>query len=282
MVVDIFDWHARFSQQARWTAPLRRYLLDQVRPGPQSLILEVGCGTGAVLAALKSELSQSNGNSARPGTAGTGGLPLPRGVVQPFASARLHGLDINLAFLTQAARNAPAAHFVQGDAYQLPYASASCDLLVCHYLLLWLKDPQAALAEMRRVARPGGWVCALAEPDYGGRIDYPDELVPLGQAQRKALRRQGADPDLGRKVAGLFQKAGLQPVEYGLLAGRWHGAPSPQEQALEWAVLAQDLAGWIPDPELARLKTIEGRAWQSGERTLFIPTFYFLGKKPAN
>ena len=43
------DWHARYVQQARWTNQLRHYLYRKagLRDGQQ--ILEVGCGTGAVL-----------------------------------------------------------------------------------------------------------------------------------------------------------------------------------------------------------------------------------------
>lgn len=246
------DWHSRFSQQARWTAPLRRYLLDQAHLPPDGRALEVGCGTGAVLSALTGELSP----------------PAPR----------LYGLDIAPGFLRQAARHAPAARLTLGDALRLPYAAGSFDLVYCHYLLLWLAAPLAALAEMRRVARPGGWVCALAEPDYAGRVDYPEPLAALGQAQRAALRRQGADPELGRKLGGLFSRAGLEQVETGVLGGQQRGAPAPIEQAGEWAVIESDLAEVLPPAELARLRQIDAAAWQTGQRTLFVPTFYALGR----
>ncbi len=42
-------------------------------------------------------------------------------------------------------------------------------------------------AEMKRVARPGGWLLALAEQDYGARVDEPAELKRWGELQTQAL-----------------------------------------------------------------------------------------------
>jgi hypothetical protein len=131
---------------------------------------------------------------------------------------------------------------------------------------------------MRRVTRPGGWVLALAEPDYGGRVDYPEALIPLGVLQEAALSRQGAQTRLGRRLAALFHDAGLAEIETGVLGGQWREAPSPQEQAQEWAVLKADLAGDLPTLELARLRQLDQQAWARGERVLFVPTFYAMGR----
>jgi SAM-dependent methyltransferase len=248
----LVDWHARYSQQARWTAPLRRYYLERIALQPGDRLLEVGCGTGAVLAQITNEIT-----------------PLPA----------LHGLDIDEPALRQAGRHVPGIRLVHGDAQHLPYATDSFQAVICHYLLLWLDDPLAALGEMRRVTRPGGWVLSLAEPDYGGRIDYPEALEVLGEQQREALRRQGADPRLGRKLPGLFQAAGLREVEGGVLGSQWQGPPPAEERAQEWAVLAADLAGRVPQEELERLQQVEQQAWQHGRRVLFVPTFYCVSRK---
>jgi len=74
---------------------------------------------------------------------------------------------------------------------------------------------------MRRVVKPGGWVVALAEPDYGGRIDYPDQLSALGWKQASALSAQGADTNAGRKLAGWLAETGLKGIQTGLLGGQW-------------------------------------------------------------
>ena len=87
-----------------------------------------------------------------------------------------------------------------GDAHQLPLADGCFDVCLCHFLLLWVTDPIQVLQEMYRVTRSGGVVMALAEPDYGSRIDYPQELSLLGKWQMDSLEQQGADPFIGRKL----------------------------------------------------------------------------------
>jgi hypothetical protein len=43
------DWHSRYLQQAGWTSKLRGYLFQRAGVDKASRVLEVGCGTGAVL-----------------------------------------------------------------------------------------------------------------------------------------------------------------------------------------------------------------------------------------
>jgi SAM-dependent methyltransferase len=242
------DWHTRFTQQARWTAELRRYLFGRAGLSQARRILEIGCGTGAVLASLFS------------------------------TPAQIFGLDINGDFLRQAAGHAPGARLVQGDAHHLPFIGSQYDCVYCHFTLLWVADPIRVLSEARRLVSPGGWVMALAEPDYGGRIDYPDELAEIGRLQAESLRRQGAGIHLGRQLGALFHQAGLRNIETGVVSGQWRTPPSPADLDLEWRVLEADLLGSLSSQELARLRPIDRQAWQSGQRVLFVPTFYAIGQ----
>jgi ubiquinone/menaquinone biosynthesis C-methylase UbiE len=244
------DWHRRFQQQAGWTEQLRRHMFTRLKLQPQARILEVGCGTGAITSSLSG-----------------------------YANIRTYGLDINLTFLRLAARQDPRTRYCGGNALHLPFPDGVYDAVVCHFFLLWIPQAQAALAEMVRAARPGGAVIAFAEPDYGGRIDYPPPLEPLGRLQAEALRQQGANPNQGRALAALFQRAGLRQVETGLLGGQWRGTPSAQEQESEWATLESDLAGMLPVEKLEELRRIDAQAWAGGERVLFVPTFYASGIK---
>ena len=240
------DWHARYLQQACWTAQLRSYLFNKAGLSSARQVLEVGCGTGALLA----------------------DFPLKNGVF---------GLDVSHPALAQAVLHAPAAHLTCGDGARLPFPGAVFDLVFCHYLLLWVADPQQVVSELCRVTRPGGAVLALAEPDYGGRIDYPLELAELGVRQARALRAQGADPLLGRKLAGIFHAAGLRQVETGILGAEWKD-PLPEEGLeMEWQVLAEDLAGQVTGAEFQRLRALDGQARQRGERVLYVPTFFAWG-----
>jgi SAM-dependent methyltransferase len=246
------DWHARFCQQAGWTRHLRQHLFERAGLPSAHRVLEVGCGTGAILA---------DG-------------PAPNRAGEPV----WFGVDINPDFLALAMRNSPASCLALAEALALPFPSASFDLTFCHFLLLWLPDPLQALVEMARLTRPGGAVLALAEPDYGGRIDFPPHLQPLGRWQAQALLRQGADPHLGRKLASLCAAAGLSAVESGVLGAQWSAAPDASSQAGEWRLLRADLEGMVDPGTLDRLQALDSAAWQSHQRVLFVPTFYAWGK----
>jgi len=240
------DWHARYLQQARWTAQLRSYLFNKAGLQPGQRLLELGCGTGAVLADFPQQ-------------------------------AGLCGLDLDFQALTLAAQNSPGARLTCGDGASLPFANAAFEHVFCHFVLLWVRDPERVVSELRRVTRPGGAVLALAEPDYGGRVDYPPELAELGVWQAAALRRQGADVNMGRKLAAAFSRAGLQRVQTGVMGGQWQGAPSAQELELEWQTLSADLGGLAPAGKLDELRALNERAWALGERVLYVPTFYAWG-----
>lgn len=246
------DWHARFEQQARWTHDLRHYLYARASIESARRILDVGCGTG-VLAAELFELCK----------------------------AKIYGVDIAQIHLWMATRNAREAAFTQGDAHKLPFLTGAFDLAFCHFVLLWVTDPLRVVREMARAVIPGSAVLALAEPDYGGRVDYPPELEVVGEAQTQSLLRQGADPEMGRKLAGIFHRAGLTAIETGVIGGQWHSVPSQEEWDAEWRVMEYDLAGYSGEViDASRLKALDWSAWQSGERVLFVPTFYALGFVP--
>jgi ubiquinone/menaquinone biosynthesis C-methylase UbiE len=243
------NWHNRFSQQARWTEQVRRYVFQALDLYTARKILEVGCGTGVVTRSL-----------------------------QTYALAQLYGLDIRRDFLLYARQYDPKTRFTSGDAFSLPFPNAAFDVALCHYLLLWLEEPVKALLEMKRVTRANGNVVIFAEPDYGGRIDYPDVLESLGQRQANALKSQGADPNMGRKLGSLMHAAGLVEVTVGLLGGQWSAQGVSETWQSEWQMLEADLEHDTTPSQLEYLKQIDRKAWEDGNRILFVPTFYACGK----
>lgn len=253
MALSLQTWHERFQKQARWTQSLRNYLYSLVKIQSSRVVLEVGCGSGAILG----ELSQ-------------------------LTEAKIFGLDIDGNYLSLAMRNSPDTRLLQADAHALPLVTSSFDLSLCHFLLLWVSDPDQVVKEMARITRPGGYVCALAEPDYGGRIDFPDSLASLGRNQTRALRLQGANPEIGRHLRGLLTKAGLVEVVAGVLGGQWKLPVDTDEWESEWEVLEADLTEF-PDVRatIEEQKAQDQFAWESGERILYVPTFYAWGKVPS-
>jgi SAM-dependent methyltransferase len=239
------NWHDRYVQQARWTRDLRRYLFDKAGLNRARRILEVGCGTGAILA----------------------DLAIP---------ASPHGLDLDRAALAQARLHAPAATLVHADALRLPYADFSFDLAFCHFLLLWVRDPLHAVREMARVTRPQGFILALAEPDHTARVDRPESLAPLGRWQTESLRAQGADVSFGARLADTFARAGVEIVETGTIQGS-EGEASREEREKEWAVIESDLAGRVPVEDIQKMKVLDEQAWLRGDRALYVPTYFVMG-----
>ena len=243
------DWHARYLQQAAWTRDLRAYLFKKAGLDSARRVLEVGCGTGAILRDLTT--------------------PAP-----------LHGLDLNPSALTQALVSAPAALLTCGNGLDLPYPSHSFDIGYCHYYLLWVSDPLQAVFEMKRVTKPGGHILALAEPDYFARVDKPAALRPLGEWQRDALQRQGADPGFGARLAETFFSAGIQLRETGTIQGGVD-EPSVREREMEWAVIQADLGESVSREEIQKIKLLDDEAWSKGERVLYVPTYFAWGVVPT-
>ncbi len=239
------NWHSRYSQQAGWTRELRGYLFAKAGLDKAQHVLEVGCGTGAILAEVHSPAS-------------------------------LHGLDLGPAALIQCKLHAPAASLTRGDALALPYSDGSFDIVFCHFLLLWVSNPLQAVSEMKRVTCRGGSILALAEPDYSAGVNKPDELAMLGQWQAESLRRQGADPSFGARLAETFYQAGIRLIETGPIQGA-EKMRSADEWEQEWAVLESDLTGIASVEEIRKLKALDQKARAEGQRVLHVPTYFAWG-----
>jgi SAM-dependent methyltransferase len=108
--------------------PIYHVVLDKTNVGRGTRLLDVGCGTGmaAQLAAL--------------------------------LGADVTGLDASEAELVIARERVPNGDFRCGDMEELPYANASFEVVTGFSSFQFAEDPQHALREARRVARPGGYV----------------------------------------------------------------------------------------------------------------------------
>ncbi|MGD2114907.1 MAG: class I SAM-dependent methyltransferase [Acidobacteriota bacterium] len=101
------------------------------------------------------------------------------------------GVDLSLGMLSRARRT--ARPLAQGDGTALPFPDRSFDLIFARALLHHLIDPDAGLAEMRRVLRPGGQV-VLADTNRSLLSSLPRRLIYRTRAfseHHRNFRRSG-------------------------------------------------------------------------------------------
>lgn len=249
MPLSLQDWHDRFTIQAQWTKALRLYFFDLFRTQSSDKILDMGCGTGSLLQDLQS-----------------------------LSPAEIYGADISLDHLQLALTESPESKLVGANVHQLPFPGNTFNIVLTHYFLMWTADPLSALREMTRVMKDGGYLICFAEPDYGGRLDFPPEFDSLKDYQINGLIKAGADPRMGSKLKSLFHSAGLDDIQYGVYEGRWSTDPSPREIESEWKMLENDLKGLMSSAELADLKKHDQLSRKKGSRMIYVPTFYAWGR----
>lgn len=96
--------------------------------------------------------------------AGTGTSTVPFGAAGAFAVPA----DFSLGMLQQGRRRQPGLPFTAADAMRLPFADGAFDAVSISFGLRNVVDTTGALAEMRRVTRPGGRlvVCEFSQPTW--------------------------------------------------------------------------------------------------------------------
>ena len=219
------------------------YLLPHLAPGLS--VLDVGCGPGTLTVDLARRVA--------PGrvTALERSPEILRLAREEAETGDIHTID-----------------FVSGDIHALTIPDATFDVVHAHQVLQHLADPTAALREMRRVCRPGG-IVAARDGDYATFAWYPlvpelDEWLTL---YRRQARRNGGEPDAGRRLPSWARAAGF--VDITATASVWCFA-SPEERqwwGTSWAdrIVRSDLArqlvaaGQATDDDLLRIS----RGWQS-------------------
>jgi ubiquinone/menaquinone biosynthesis C-methylase UbiE len=182
---------ARLQRQADELAPDSAALLDRVALRAGQSAIDLGCGPRGILDLLAARTS--------PG-------------------GRVVGLDANPAHTAMAAEfvsghGLGGVQIVTADARRTGLPSDSFNLVHARTLLVNVPDPAIVMAEMVRLAKPGGQV-AVTEPDSELALCYPplpafDRISELFHA---AFRRNGADSAIGRRVPELFRQAGLTDV----------------------------------------------------------------------
>ncbi|WP_461010207.1 methyltransferase domain-containing protein [Streptomyces capparidis] len=168
------------AEAAPGAATPRARSLDLLGLPPGARAVDAGCGTGLAAAELAA-----------------------RGV-------RVTGVDADPRMTALAARRHPGVRFLTGDARALPFADGGLDGYRAERLLHDLADPAAAVAEARRVLRPGGRIVLLGQ-DWDAMVVDADDAEPTRTIVR-ARADAVACPRAARAHRRLLLDAGFGQV----------------------------------------------------------------------
>ncbi|HEY8901147.1 MAG TPA: methyltransferase domain-containing protein [Chthoniobacterales bacterium] len=153
--------------------------------------------------------------------AGCGAGTITQSLAEHVLPGRVTAIDRDAAQVARASRLAEGreltnVRFTTAEADALPFGDASFDLVFAHALFEHVMDPKAALREMRRVLRPGGFI-ALCSPDWDSfemRQATPAAEAAL-QACRDLMDTEGANPRAGGQLAAWLTDAEFAVLEQG-------------------------------------------------------------------
>jgi SAM-dependent methyltransferase len=182
------DAYDRFM--GRYSTPLAPRLADFAGIGAGQLVLDVGCGPGALTGELVRRLGASSVSAVDPS--------------EPFVAA--------------VRQRHPGVKVERAAAEQLPFANDTFDAALAQLVVHFMTDPVSGLGEMRRVVRQGGVVAACVWDHAGGHgplsrfWEAAREIDPaIHDESLLAGTRQG-------QLGDLFKEAGLGDVEEAVLA----------------------------------------------------------------
>jgi arsenite methyltransferase len=122
---------------------------------------------------------------------------------------RVDGVDPSDSMLALSARRDTAARFQAGGALDLPFPDTSFDAAVSTQVLEYVEDVAAALAEARRVMRPGGRLLVL-DTDWDSIVWHSSDDERMARVL-EAWKEHLADPYLPRRLGRLLGEAGFEP-----------------------------------------------------------------------
>jgi SAM-dependent methyltransferase len=172
----------------RYGPALAAALLETAGVKPGLRVLDVGCGPGALTTGAARIVGPAQVAAVEPS--------------QPFAEAcraRVPGADVRVA-----------------AAESLPFEDGIFDAVLSQLVVNFLTDAPGGLAEMRRVAKPGGVVAGCVW-DYGGEMrmlrsfwDAAAAVDPDGAGRVDEAAMRYCNPE---ELGALWAEAGLEAIE---------------------------------------------------------------------
>lgn len=228
--------------------PYKQQTFEMAGVAPGRRILDLGCGAGNDAIAMARQLG---------GAGEIVGVDRSR---RKIAAARLRAQGTGLP-----------VRFEVADPTALPFPDNSFDGCRADGVFQNLSNPEAALAELVRVGRPGAPV-VVTDPDYGTSIlDLHDRLI--ASKVHAFLSGLPANPWSGRRLPGMFRRAGLTdilvhvdflPFNLIMLKEQMRLPEVLQTLQSQGVITAGEAAGLMAELEL-----------RAAEGTLFGGTFFF-------
>ncbi len=203
------------------------FLLPYLRPGMR--VLDFGCGPGTVSVGLA--------KAVEPG--------------------ELHGIDMEESQIEAAKSVAefqrqPNTHFQVADVANLPYEDGYFDVAYCHQVLMHIPDTAEALAEVKRVLKPGGIIAcremitqaSFTQPDYGvinRAWDMYEDLLAAGDGH----------PQMGKELKKHLVLAGFENIKLG---GSFDTYYTPEDLIFIYNVAHS----WFLSPEIMEAAILYG------------------------
>jgi len=175
---------------ARRGHPVFDLIVDKLCPAPGETIVDLGCGQGPALHALRTR--------------------------EP--TLQLVGLDLNDTSIASVLAELPGARAETADLNRrLPLVDQSVDAVLSHNVLECLEDPLITLDEAARVLRPGGRA-VWSHTDFDGIvISGPEQLLTRkivhAYADHPPPWAPTANGQMGRQLVGLVRRSQLRLVD---------------------------------------------------------------------
>ncbi|CAM3892364.1 class I SAM-dependent methyltransferase [Deinococcus frigens] len=192
---------------------------------------------------------------------------------------RIVGMDFSAGMVERASAEYPDAEFQQGDAAALPFPDATFDVVTARHMLYHVSDVAAALAEFKRVLKPGGRFLAVTNASgYMAELwDAVAEALPGDprfadlRGSRQSFATAFSETGGVDQVKQAFGDVGIEFLESALVFSE----PEPALAYLNSIPVMQQLSDLDREDALsALLRTFKARTqggeWRVSKRVVFI------------